>query len=186
VFAIEPNPENIPFLSRHILLNSASNVEVIGKAIGSNKARMPFYCSQDAGAWGSLIPFSYFPSVQLREKRVEVEVETLDNLFGDLKRLDFLKVDTEGNELEVFLGAQQVLSRYKPHICFEVSLTFWAYLEHSIDSLFVLLRNHGYELLVLKQGHLCEYKWLDERVINMFALHSSRKSELRRHGIIPC
>ena len=90
---------------------------------------MPFYCSDDSGAWGSLIPFSY----RAEETPVDVEVETLDNLFGSLKGVNFLKVDTEGNELEVFLGAEEILSHHKPHLCFEVSLTCWAYLERSVD-----------------------------------------------------
>lgn len=179
VFSIEPNPENLAFLNRNVKLNSAANIKVIEKAVGKEKAKMPFYCSTDLGANGSLIPFSYFSQDQ-----VEVDVDTLDNLLADLKRLNFLKVDTEGNELDVFLGAQQILSLHKPHICFEVSLTFWAYIENSVDSLFNLLKKQGYELFVLKEGRLYEYKWLNERIVNMFAIHSSKKIELSEKGII--
>jgi FkbM family methyltransferase len=178
VFAVEPNPENLVFLNRNIKLNSATNTEVIKKAIGKEKGKMLFYCSADAGANGSLIPFSYFPQDQ-----IEVDVDTLDNLLGGTERINFIKIDTEGNELNVFLGAQQILLQHKPHICFEVSLTYWAYLESSVDSLFNFLKKHGYELFVLKKDRLCEYKWLDERIINMFAIHISRKSDLFEKGI---
>lgn len=178
MFAVEPNPENLAFLNRNVKLNSVTNIEVIEKAVAREKARMPFYCSTNGGANGSLIPFSYF-----LQDQILVDVDTLDNLFIGLDRLNFLKVDTEGNELDVFLGAQQILSQHKPHICFEISLTFWAYLEDSVDSLFKILKKHDYELFVLKAGRLYEYKWLNERIINMFAIHLSRKSELYRKGI---
>jgi len=140
---------------------------------------MNFYCSAGIGAKASLIPFSYFSG-----DKIEVEVDTLDNLFGDLQRLDFLKVDTEGNELQVFSGGRQIISRHKPHICFEVSLTFWAHLEQSVDKLFNFLRDLGYKLFVLKNDKLYPYKWLDKRIVNMFAVHESRVSELTKRGIV--
>jgi FkbM family methyltransferase len=179
LFAVEPNPENLIFLRSNIKLNPEANIKVIEKAVSDEKGRMHFYCSPDAGANGSLIPFSYFS-----ENRIEVEVDTLDSLFGNLQRLDFLKVDTEGNELKVLMGARQLLERCRPQICFEVSLTFWAHLEQSVDALFKFLQDLNYELFVLKGTQLQPYQWLDERIVNMFALHTSRIKELTSCGII--
>jgi FkbM family methyltransferase len=179
VYAVEPNPENIEFLHSNIKLNPEVNIKVIEKAVSDEKGRMHFYCSSDAGANGSLIAFSYFS-----ENRIEVEVDTLDSLFGNLERLDFLKIDTEGNELKVLMGARQLLERCRPKICFEVSLTFWAYMEQSVDVLFKLLRDQNYELFVLKGTHLQPYQWLDDRIVNMFALHTSCIKELTSSGVI--
>ena len=172
VFSVEPNPENINFLNRNVRLNQAQNVEIIQKAISNQKNIANFYCQPDQGAWGSLNRFSYFDA----GKKIEVETDTIDTLFGNLKRLNFMKVDTEGNELNVFMGAKEVLQNYKPIICFEVSLTFWSYFERSVDSLLNLLRDYGYQLFVLKGAYLREYTWLNERIINIFALHPCRVS----------
>jgi FkbM family methyltransferase len=169
----------LKFLRSNIYLNPEANIKVIEKAVSDEKGRMHFYCSPDAGANGSLIPFTYFSA-----NRIEVEVDTLDSLFGNLERLDFLKVDTEGNELKVLMGARQLLERCRPKICFEVSLTFWAYMEQSVDVLFKLLRDQNYELFVLKGTHLQPYQWLDERIVNMFAVHTSCIKELTSSGII--
>jgi len=99
VFAVEPNPENVALASRNIELNRCSNTELIETAVGDRRGRTSFYCSPDAGANGSLINFSYF-----QNERIEVDVRTVDDLFGGLERLDFLKIDTEGSELEVLFG----------------------------------------------------------------------------------
>ena len=179
IFAIEPNPENLVSLHRNIDLNLAANIKVIEKAVSDQKRRMNLYCSPNIGANASLIPYSYFP-----EDKIEVEVDTLDDMFGDLERLNFIKVDTEGSELQVLLGGRQIISRHKPIICFEVSLTFWAYLEQSVDKLFNYLRDLDYKLFVLKNAQLYPYRWLDERIINMFAVHISRMQELTKLGII--
>jgi len=43
---------------------------------------------------------------------IEVDLDTLDNLFLE-DEFDLIKIDTQGNELEVILGGQSVLSRAK-------------------------------------------------------------------------
>jgi FkbM family methyltransferase len=179
VYAIEPNPENLVFLYNNIKLNTATNIRVIEKAVSDQKAKMTFFCSPNSGAWGSLTKYSYFS-----EDCTDVEVDILDNLFGDLQQLDFLKVDTEGNELKVFLGARLVLSRHKPHICFEVNLTFWAQNNQSVDEMFNCLYDLGYKLFILNGHHLRPYEWLNARIVNLFAIHTSRIFELEGRNII--
>ncbi len=39
-----------------------------------------------------------------------------------IKRLDFIKIDTDGHELEVLKGAEKVIARFRPAIIFEVGL----------------------------------------------------------------
>jgi len=122
--------------------------------------------------------FPYFPT-----EHIDVDVDTLDNLLRNIERVDFLKVDVEGNELDVFVGAQEILSRHKPLIYFEVSLTFWSYSENTVESLFNILKEQGYELFMLVKGRLRKYTWLNERITNMFAIHVSKKSELCEKGV---
>ena len=180
IFSIEPNPENLVFLLNNVRLNQATNIQVIEKAISDQKGKMHFFCSPDSGAWGSLIDFSFFSKCG-----IEVEVDTLDGLFGDLQRIDLIKIDTEGNELKVLLGSKKLLERHKPHICLEVNLTFWSHHHDSVDTLFNYLYEVGYELFVQDGIKLIRYEWLNERIMNMFALHSSNVPELTARGIIP-
>ena len=131
VYAVEPNPENLRFIERNIELNAVANVTVIPKAVGDRPCVLPFRAEPDGGAWGGLAPSASPESKPL----IEVEVDTPDRLFGGLEHLELLKVDTEGTELNVFLGGEEVLLRLKPVICFEVNLTCWAHSDRSIDTL---------------------------------------------------
>ncbi|GAI46149.1 unnamed protein product, partial [marine sediment metagenome] len=134
VFAIEPNPENLYFLHRNAEINSEHNIQVMGKAISDKKRRARFFCADNMGPWGSLTDFPYFKTWFKTKKTIEVDVDTLDNLFANVnQKIKFLKIDTEGNELNVFLGAEKLLSEHKPHICFEINLILWAHLNSSID-----------------------------------------------------
>jgi FkbM family methyltransferase len=179
VFAIEPNPENLVFLHSNVRLNRAANIQVIEKAISDQKGRVHFFCSPGSGAWGSLIHCSWFSN-----NGIEVQVDTLDGLFGSLKQIDLIKIDTEGNELKVLLGAHGLLERHTPHICFEVNLTFWAHDDQSVDTLFKYLYGLGYELFVPNGTTLCRYEWLSERIMNLFAVHSTKVPGLADRGII--
>lgn len=187
VFAVEPNPENLYFLHRNIEYNGY-NIQVIEKAISDRKTKARFFCADNMGAWGSLIDHSYFETWFETKKTIEVDVDTLDNLFANAShRIGFLKIDTEGNELNVFLGAAKLLLEHEPHICFEISLSNWAHLNTSLDTMLNLLRDKGYELFMLKEdGKLREYKNTPELSFNMFAIHQSRKADLLNKGIGLC
>lgn len=53
-------------------------------------------------------------------KSIDVEVTTLDTAISS-RRLDFLKVDVEGSELEVFQGSQKRLFEDRPYMVFETN-----------------------------------------------------------------
>jgi len=136
VFSIEPNIENLNYFRQNVKLNNAKNIVLIDKAISDMPSKSVFYCNEDEGEEGSLIPFSYHFGTK---KSVLVDVDTLDNLFYKpeyTSRIKLLKLDIEGNEFKAIMGAKRIISECKPHIAFEVSLTYWAYLDTSIDVLF--------------------------------------------------
>lgn len=53
--------------------------------------------------------YSYHESVQAVKSRIKVPCAGLDSIFSKDTILDYLKVDTEGSELEVFKGAEELL-----------------------------------------------------------------------------
>lgn len=55
-------------------------------------------------------------------EQVEVEVRTLDDLVVELRlrRIDVLKVDVEGHELELLAGGQKTIGRLRPVVLIEI------------------------------------------------------------------
>lgn len=182
IFSIEPNVENLEYLRHNIKDNSIDNIYIIDKAISDNISKSTYYYNNDKGTEGSLIQFPYLGT----RKSLTVDIETLDDLFCQTdyaNRIKLIKMDIEGNEMKAIMGGNKLISECKPHIAFEVSLTYWAYLDVSIEVLFDFLRNHGYELFVVKDKRLYPYEWLYERVLNLIAIHQSKKPDLLRKGI---
>lgn len=81
---------------------------------------------------------------EVREKRVFTTLDAL--LWPILDRLDFLKVDVDGWDLEVLWGAQALIARHRPYISVEVNKA----LErrgHRVNDISALVAQMGYAIL---------------------------------------
>jgi len=98
VISIEPEPNFVTVLNNKF--TGLSNVVIINKAAFNQKRVLPFYPN---GYASSLISGSHCC--------IEVQADTLDNIVRELgiQRVDFVKMDIEGSEVEALLGAESVL-----------------------------------------------------------------------------
>ncbi len=170
VIACEPNPENLQLLGHNIALNPNLRVSVEAAAIGSRDGEVDFHYVDGEGAWGSI---AVVPSGHA--KTLRVALRTLDSLWqlhcGSQEKVSLIKIDTEGNELDVLTGAERVIARNRPVLCFEVSLTYWASARGSVDDLLSFVTERDYSLWQHNdRGELRPFKWLNRRVDNLFAL----------------
>jgi FkbM family methyltransferase len=121
IAAIEPVPRTFRYLQRNGTEAGARNLKIFNFALGSSAGTVlmqghpsNFACSFVADNY--TIPASDHFSC-------EVPVKRLDDTFSELSldRLDFMKVDVEGFELEVFAGAREILNTYKPIVFLEMN-----------------------------------------------------------------
>jgi FkbM family methyltransferase len=111
VLAFEPLPDNLPVLRRHLAVNGLTNVDVIPAAVASRSGSRRFNTGE------------YPATGQLSELGgIEVDVVSLDDLraAGRLSRVDLMKIDVEGAELEVLEGARAVLEEFRPVVIMEL------------------------------------------------------------------
>jgi FkbM family methyltransferase len=110
--AYEPLPEFATSLRRDF-----PAVEVREAALGDEPGETSFVHVRERPAYSGLRERDLPPGVTTEE--IQVRVERLDDTLPDGFRPDFMKVDVEGAELQVFRGALETLRRYKPTIWFE-------------------------------------------------------------------
>lgn len=103
VFAFEPHPVNFGFLEKNA--RRLKNTVLIQAAVASQNSRLTLYESSVGSGSHSLQAGRYPVSRELDVKSV-----ALDAYFGD-RRIDFIKIDVEGAELEVLEGAKNILGR---------------------------------------------------------------------------
>ena len=135
VYSFEPNPENVKAFRRNLEINHLS-VDILGCALGSSEGVANL---SPNGAISRLTS----------ESGVKVPVHTLDSF--ELPRIDLLKVDVEGYELEVFQGAIKTLERCHPAIV--VEMHHWIGAEKEA-ALFNLLSGLNYRFEYLDRNNL--------------------------------
>jgi FkbM family methyltransferase len=110
VIAVEPNPGNVQLLYRSAVLNGVTNVQVLPLAASDRRAifsltgRSNTHLIDARGVSGG---GDFVQSVPL------------DELFGGLPRLDFVKLDIEGHEPAALEGMWQLLTRHRPVVLTE-------------------------------------------------------------------
>jgi len=131
VHAFEPLPENLVFLERHIGMNRRQNVSIHPIAVSSSTGKVRFARTH-----------SRFTSRIDSDGDTEVNSITLDKFVFDGRNPapSLMKIDVEGGELQVFLGARRLLAASPPII-------FLATHGGEIHSACCdLLRSFGYQL----------------------------------------
>lgn len=111
VLAFEPHPHTYWNLCANVLLNQALNVTPLNFALGSRS--------------GSTTVWNIDPTrpntgmgICVDVGDLVVPIRTIDEL--QLDRVDFIKIDVEGHELEVLRGAVETLTRLSPIVFAEI------------------------------------------------------------------
>ncbi len=112
-FAFEPVPENAQYLA-----SKFKQARVINKAVGDKKGKLKFHHVVGRAARSGIKKVDY-PDKNQKLEVLTVEVDTLDNQIPKSTKIDLIKIDVEGGELQVLRGAKKTITKNKPVIVFE-------------------------------------------------------------------
>lgn len=120
IFAFEPAKSSYDILSRIIKKFNLNNVIPIKKGLGDKEERKEI-----------VIPLQYTILAYISDKNAkkgdkdvaeEIGMTTLDNFVqrNKIAKIDFIKCDVEGFELNVFKGARKSIKKFRPIVFAEV------------------------------------------------------------------
>jgi FkbM family methyltransferase len=115
IMCFEPSPYIAERLRKNITLNRLTNIEVHTVGLSNREAAL-HYKLDTSGNLGA----SQFVS-EADEQTIDLPVCRADDYLSTkiVNRVDFIKIDVEHHELEVFEGLELTVSRYRPIIAFE-------------------------------------------------------------------
>lgn len=164
VHAFEPEPENFRRLTVNLAINRFENVTANPSAVFASSQAVTLNIYPDAfHSWHSLgrpaLPDPERPGEIVRpETQLIVPAVSLDDYCAEhgVERIDFLKIDVEGAELDVLRGARGLLARGAVGaIQFEVSLPQITSLGRAPGEVFDFLRGLGFRCHpIAKTGEL--------------------------------
>ncbi len=111
VVSFEPQPALYRQALKHFRMNHVSNVKLHRVALGNRKSKMKIFIPTGANDGQARL-------VSSRSKLPTVEVRRLDSYRFEP---DFLKIDVEGFEANVLLGASDTLKRHRPVVLVETN-----------------------------------------------------------------
>jgi FkbM family methyltransferase len=163
VYAFEPALEELTRLTSNVQLNEMKNVRIKPLALASGVGQSTLSDTLDSGA------------TYVGGGKRPIRTTSIDQLVSDerLTRVDFIKMDVEGSELQVLLGARDVLRRFKPLLMVALEDTPLSRMGIEPQTVIAHLRAEGYELKELVGGKLVPARdGAPPR--NAFAVHSNR------------
>jgi len=156
VIAFEPSPRERVKLQKSLDVNACSNVWIEPVALDMSPKEADLFLVQGAEDYcNSLRP----PAVEAGTTRVRVEVTTLDGFSfrKEIPTVDFIKLDVEGAELGVLLGAKRLLTAAPRPVLlvevYDVRTAPWGYAAKDIVH---LLSQMGYRWYRLLGGGIAE------------------------------
>jgi FkbM family methyltransferase len=143
----EPLPKQKEFLQA--LFAGYGNVAVYDCALGNQRGPTSFVVKKGALEESGLLQRSFYNDGNNEDlETIPVTIETLDNLNFPF-RVDFIKIDTEGGEIDILKGAVKLLRRDAPIVSVEYGPGGYDAYGYKSDTLFELATESGYSIFDL-------------------------------------
>ena len=113
IFAFEPVPDNYSYLIRKY-----PKAKIFNVALADRTGTAEFFHATGRPARSGLKKQNY-PDPEERVETLTVKMETLDNIIPLETRINVIKIDVEGAELNVLRGGKRLILQSRPVIVFE-------------------------------------------------------------------
>ncbi len=114
IFSFEPTPKTFDLLKESAKHNGFTTIKLLKEALSHKVGKTDFFASENS-------ELNSLHEVATASERITVKTNTLDNLSHLYKKMniDFIKIDAEGEEINILRGATDFLSTHNPLIMFE-------------------------------------------------------------------
>lgn len=117
VFAFEPQPENVKLLLMNLNANGVQNVDVFPCAVGAKNEVVKVSTIEEIDIEHGVI--GDYGGFEIGKGSCLVDQRSLDNMNAFNHKVDFIKMDCEGSELEVLKGAEELIKSNWPLLYIE-------------------------------------------------------------------
>jgi len=139
VIAVEPVSSTFALLNANICRNRADDaITTVQAAVGDFAGEV--IVTTDAQSANHVL----VGQAAARAGEELVPVITLDVLLQDEPRIDLIKVDVEGLELNVMHGARKTLARHAPAVLLEIERRWTTRYAYEPDDIFAFMAQSGY------------------------------------------
>ena len=184
VYAFEPIPETFYELEGNVSLNDLKgNISTQNLGLSDHNGTASFFFSPEESSITSTKQLGASKNFQ----KITAQIVTLDKFVTDknIEKIDFLKCDAEGAELNVIEGGKKSLGRFLPILMIELYEEWTRHFGYSPHDVISKLFQLKYRCFLMDQKNLREvfnYKkdafFCNESVNNFIFLHSEKHRDI--------
>ena len=146
VISIEANPLTVPLLRRNLESNGFPVNHIVHAALTKSPGELELHMPEIGDTYSSIKVGGLVTGANVRKFRVTGR--TLDSVVQEFapSRVDFIKIDVEGADLEVLQSASGTVDRFRPLISIEYGVVTWKPFGATQADLERFCREHRYEI----------------------------------------
>lgn len=142
IYCVEPVTKNMEKLKRNISLNKFTVIHPVQAVISNTSGNATIYISSDDNSGMSgLKPAENFSGFSETIKCLTLDKATIDY---NLPKIDLVKIDVEGSEINVLHGMAKTRAEQKPVILIEVSANTLSMYHEKAESIYRILFADNY------------------------------------------
>ena len=152
VYSFEPDKENFKKLQQNLKLNNYKNIHPINKGLGDKSDILQIEVFDQKNKGMNRIVNNPNNS----DSTFSIEIITLDQFIEENKvnKIDLIKIDVEGYEMRVLLGAKKSIADFKPTFFIEIDDNNLKRQNNSARELIQFLENRNYNIKNCETGNL--------------------------------
>lgn len=154
-FGFEPLPDFYDFLKKEF----EGKAQFFNLALSDSSGEISFNYVKSNPAYSGIQKRQYPGEEKVEE--ISVKTERLDSIISDSLKIDLIKIDVEGAEMQVLRGSEKLLKRDKPVVVFEHGLGAADHYNTKPEEVHAFLLGQGLQVNTLK-GFLNNSTPLDE------------------------
>lgn len=143
VLAFEPLTSIRAVLEENIQLNGFDNIRVFPFGLSSREQMLTIHEFEDVHEGLA----TFFPGDRKSKSAKQVELKRMDDVLSsyDPGRIDFVKIDIEGGELNALKGCQSMIEKYRPIFMVEINEETYRAAGYGVNDVLHFFAEVGYK-----------------------------------------
>lgn len=169
IIAIEPHPKIFGKLIENLSINRITNIQALQCALSDLSENSILYSFAEGKPNKGISSLGYLCD---NANKIKIQCKTLDEIMVEkkLSKLDFIKIDVEGYEYNVLIGAKNSIQKYRPYILFEYDEANWNTLGQDLNSVKRFFSEIYYSLYVIKNKYIISIDYTLPKEDNILAI----------------
>jgi len=144
VYAFEPGSYNLGILKKHVQMNLLNNVHIYDCLVGDKNDRVDFF--ENTSSMSPKNSIAKVDKISSFDQTLKKQISLDEHFFKRKIYPNVIKIDVEGAELFVLIGAEKIIKKGMPTIYLSIHPNWLIELGQTVNQLLEFIEKLGYNI----------------------------------------